>query len=273
MPFPVAPSILNAALTELESHRWERVIELLASPVEDLELRPDSPDWYLAAYFVLGVASVQAGRYGEAVDYLTAILDEKLEEHPFWGIDLQETDWLPSVDAYYIFDKSEGVCSSRLLPFAHDHRAEAHTERGDFASAAADLECVLSSDPSGARDAMLNYTIGLYHGFAGQFQAAVPFREVAYSSIADYCDRRLSRRYDEAASFLAKCFGAWPFMTDELLAETALLAVTAPEVCRLFGRGGCISGVRFVPRLDSPRIEALGSRGAGMGVPVAAGAG
>ena len=78
MPFPDAPSILNAALAELESHRWESVIELIASRVEDLRLLPDSPDWHLAAYLVVGVASVHAGRYREAVDYLTAILDDEV---------------------------------------------------------------------------------------------------------------------------------------------------------------------------------------------------
>ncbi len=51
-------------------------------------------------------------------------------------------------------------------------------------------------------------------------------------------------RFDEAAGFLAECCGSWPLLTDELLAESALLVSTAPDVHRLFCTGGSYSGVR-----------------------------
>ena len=272
--------------------------------------------------------------------------------HPFWGIDLQETDWLPSVDAYYIFDTSQGRYSSSDLPFArpfaHDHRAEAHRQRGEFASAAADLEYVLNSLPLGwrgrhaelhdravpriratvrcrsplsrsclflycqllrsqdepwspaidwflqdVRFSCFNGDLAYVHHPLSSDEA--PNYDAFYYILGRgrceqgrieeslYCFRwirgyrtywrkdawtdeppididadlwhshvlRLSGRYDEAASCLADCLGAWPFLTDELLAELALLVVTAPEVWRLFGLGGCFSGVRFAPRLAS----------------------
>ncbi len=78
MPFPDAPAVLDEALAELTSENWERAIELLAPQVENLGVGLSSPDWHLAVYFVLGVASVHAGQHREAVDFLSSILDEDL---------------------------------------------------------------------------------------------------------------------------------------------------------------------------------------------------
>jgi hypothetical protein len=62
---------------------------------------------------------------------------------------------------------------------------------------------------------------------------------------------RLKGRYIEAASLIAGCLGGSLDLTDEVLAECAVLVVTAPEVYALFGLGGCYCGVRFAPRLVS----------------------
>jgi tetratricopeptide (TPR) repeat protein len=178
MPFPDAPSNFIAALDELAANRWENAIELLASLADVVKPRSDSPDWYLAAYLVLGVASVHADRHPEAIDYLTAILDDQLNEHPFWKIDVQETGWLPTVELYYLADVIEGRYRYAFFPFArpiaHDHRAETLRRLGEFANAAEDLVCVLESRPCAEAPPMLNYAIGLYYGYGQKFKAAVP---------------------------------------------------------------------------------------------------